>query len=140
MFENKKFVKVYTGELRKIANSWKGGLKEESLFLFNNYLIDLMRFKDNNIDLGKNIRIKLSKELNLSERQINARIKQLEKNGILIHYGARNKKICTITVATMQTYKNKFETRTHTKNYSSPTIKNLRLFIKKRKQMNKNIR
>lgn len=137
MFENKKFVKVYSGELRKIANSWKGGLKEESLFLFNNYLIDLMKFKDNNIDLGKDTRIKLSKELNLSERQINARIKQLEKNGILIRYGARNKKFCTVTVATMQNYKNKFEPRPYTKNYSSPTIRNLRLLIKKRKKSDK---
>lgn len=134
MFENKKFVKVYSGELRKIANYWKGGLKEESLFLFNNYLIDLMKFKDNNIDLCKETRTKLAKELTLSERQINARIKQLEKNGILIRYGARNKKLCTVTVATMQTYKNKFEPRSYSQNYSSPTIRNLRLLIKKRKK------
>lgn len=137
MFENKKFVKVYSGELRKIANSWKGGLKEESLFLFNNYLIDLMKFKDNNIDLGKDTRIKLSKELNLSERQINSRIKQLEKNGILIRYGAKNKKLCIVTVATMQTYKNNFESYSHNKNYSSPTIRNLKLLIKKRKKLDK---
>lgn len=137
MFENKKFVKVYSSELRKIANSWKGGLKEESLFLFNNYLIDLMKFKDNNIDLCKDTRIKLAKELNLSERQINARIKQLEKNGILIHCGARNKKICTVTIATMMSYKNKFENQPYNKNYTSPTITNLRKFIKKRKKADK---
>lgn len=137
MFENKKFVKVYSGELRKIANSWKGGLKEESLFLFNNYLIDLIKFKDNNIDLGKCTRIKLSRELHLSERQINARIKQLEKNRILIRYGAKNKKLYSVTVATMQTYKNKFEYRPHSQNYSSPTIRNLRLLIKKRKKSDK---
>lgn len=133
MFENKKFVKVYSGELRKIANSWKGGLKEESLFLFNNYLIDLMKFKDNNIDLCKNIRIKLGKELNLSERQINSRIKQLEKNEILVRYGVRNKKFCTVTVATMQNYKSKFKPKSYNKPHSSPTIRNLRLLIKNKK-------
>lgn len=129
MYENKKFVKVYSGELRKIANSWKGGLKESSLFLFNNYLLDMMKFKDNNIDLSKDVRIKLSKELNLTERQINDRIKQLEKNGILVRYGARNKKYCTITVATMKNYKSKFDAPP--RNYTSPTIRNLRLYIQK---------
>ena len=78
MYEGKKFVKVYSGELRRIANSWEGGLKEASLFLFNNYILDMMKFKDNNVDLGKATRIKLAKELKLSERQINDRIKQLE--------------------------------------------------------------
>lgn len=136
MYENKKFVKVYTGELRRIANSWKGGLKEASLFLFNNYLIDMMKFKDNNIDLGKDVRIKLSKELNLSERQINARIKQLEKNGILVRYGAKNKKYCTVTVATMRNYKLKFKQQSYTEKCSSPTIRNLRLYIKKHKKSN----
>lgn len=134
MFKNKKFVKVYSGELRRISNSWQGGLKEASLFLFNNYLMDMMKFKDNNIDLGKDIRIKLGKELKLSERQINARIKQLEKNGILVRYGAKNKKICTIIVATMQNNKNRFNVQTYHKYYSSPTIRNLRLLIKKRKK------
>lgn len=136
MYENKKFVKVYSGELRRIANSWKGGLKESSLFLFNNYLIDMMKFKDNNIDLGKDVRIKLSKELNLSERQINARIKQLEKNGILVRYGAKNKKYCTVTVATMRNYKLKFKQQSYTEKCSSPTIRNLRLYIKKHKKSN----
>ena len=133
MYENKKFVKVYSGELRRIANSWKGGLKEASLFLFNNYLIDMMKFKDNNIDLGKDVRIKLSKELNLSERQINARIKQLEKNGILVRYGARNKKYCIVTVATMINNKSKFKTHYNNQNNYSPTIRNLRLYLKKHK-------
>jgi len=137
MYENKKFVKVYSGELRKIVNSWKGGLKESSLFLFNNYLIDMLTFKDNNIDLSKDVRIKLGKELNLSERQINARIKQLEKNGLLIRYGAKNKKYCTITVATMKNYKSNFNAQFRNKNYTSPTIKNLRLLIQKRKNSNK---
>lgn len=133
MLENKKFVKVYSGELRKIANSWNGGLKESSLFLFNNYILDMMKFKDNNIDLCKNVRIKLAKELNLTERQINARIKQLEKNGILVRYGAKNKKFCTVTVATMQNNKSRFNTQTYHRYYSSPTIKKLRVFIKNKK-------
>jgi len=133
MYENKKFVKVYSGELRKIANSWKGGLKESSLFLFNNYLLDMMKFKDNNIDLSKDVRIKLSKELNISERQINARIKQLENNGILVRYGAKNKKYCTITVATMKNYKSNFYNKSHN-NLPSPTITKLKALIKKRKE------
>lgn len=133
MYENRKFVKVYSGELRRIANSWKGGLKESSLFLFNNYLLDMMKFKDNNIDLSKDIRIKLSKELNLSERQINARIKQLEKNGILVRYGAKNKKYCTVTVATMKNYKTPSPSQYYNRNYTSPTIQKLRSLIKKRK-------
>ncbi len=133
MYENKKFVKVYSGELRKIANSWKGGLKESSLFLFNNYLLDMMKFKDNNIDLSKDVRIKLSKELKISERQINARIKQLENNGILVRYGAKNKKYCTITVATMKNYKSNFNNKSHN-NLPSPTITKLKALIKKRKE------
>lgn len=137
MYENKKFVKVYSGELRRIANSWKGGLKESSLFLFNNYIIDMMKFKDNNVDLGKDIRIKLAKELKLSERQINARIKQLEKNGILVRYGAKNRKNCTVTVATMKNYKSEFIQQAHNEYYSSPTIRNLKAYIKKHKKSNK---
>lgn len=133
MYEGKKFVKVYSGELRRIANSWEGGLKEASLFLFNNYILDMMKFKDNNVDLGKATRIKLAKELKLSERQINDRIKQLEKNGILVRYGAKNKKHCIVTVATMKNYKIKFNQQSHIENYSSPTIRNLRLYIKKHK-------
>ena len=93
-----------------------------------------MKFKDNNIDLCKDTRIKLAKEVNLSERQINDRIKQLERNGILVRYGARNKKFCTITVATMQTYKSHFPHSNVPKNFSSPTIRNLRLLIKKRRK------
>lgn len=133
MYENKKFVKVYSKELRKTANSWKGGLKESSLFLFNNYFIDMLRFKNNNIDLCKKVRIKLSNELNISERQINARIRQLEKNGILIRSGPKNKKIYTVTVATMQNYKYNTFYSQHKKSYTSPTVKKLHLFIKKHK-------
>ena len=125
MYEGKKFVKVYSGELRRIANSWEGGLKEASLFLFNNYILDMMKCKAT--------RIKLAKELKLSERQINDRIKQLEKNGILVRYGAKNKKHCIVTVATMKNYKIKFNQQSHIENYSSPTIRNLRLYIKKHK-------
>lgn len=134
MFENKKFVKVYCGELRRIANSWKGGLKEQSLFLFNNYLIDMMKFKDNNIDLGKDTRIKLGKELKLSERQINARIKQLEKNGILTRFGAKNQKHCIVNVATMKNYKSNFNNKLPNDNLPSPTITKLKAIIKKRKE------
>ena len=122
-----KFVKVFTKDLRRIANSWEGGMREECLFLFNNYIIDFMNFKNDTINLNKALRQQLGKELKLTERQINDRIKLLEKNGLLRRCGAKNEKLCIVTVATMTKeertpYKKPRPSLTDNRSYYKPNL------------------